>query len=66
MVYGVILAGGKGERFWPLSRASHPKQFLKLTSGKTMLEETIDRVLPIIPYDNVRIVTSESMKQFIT
>jgi mannose-1-phosphate guanylyltransferase len=65
LVYGVILAGGKGERFWPLSRASHPKQFLRLTSGKTMLEETIDRVLPIIPYDNVRIVTSDSMKQFI-
>ncbi len=65
MVYGVILAGGKGERFWPLSRASHPKQFLKLTSSRTMLEETIHRVLPIIPYENVRIVTSESMKHFI-
>jgi mannose-1-phosphate guanylyltransferase len=65
VVYGVILAGGKGERFWPLSRASRPKQFLKLTSGKTMLEETIDRVLPLIPMDKIRIVTSRSLSDFI-
>lgn len=65
MVYGVILAGGKGERFWPLSRADLPKQFLKLTSDKTMLQETIDRVLPLIPIENIRIVTSSEMRQFI-
>ncbi len=63
MLYGVILAGGKGERFWPLSRADRPKQFLRLISGKTMIEETIDRVLPLIPIDNLRIVTSRSMSQ---
>jgi mannose-1-phosphate guanylyltransferase len=44
--YSVIIAGGKGERFWPLSRLDRPKQFLQLTSNKTMLEETIDRVKP--------------------
>ncbi|MEW6411518.1 MAG: sugar phosphate nucleotidyltransferase [Candidatus Zixiibacteriota bacterium] len=65
MVYGVILAGGKGERFWPLSRAERPKQFLRLTSEKTMLEETISRVLPLIPHENIRIVTGESMTRFI-
>lgn len=65
MVYGVVLAGGKGERFWPLSRTDKPKQFLKLTSEKMMLVETIDRVLPIIPYENIRIVTSRSMSPFI-
>ena len=65
MLYGVILAGGKGERFWPVSRASRPKQFLKLTSDKTMLEETIDRILPLIPIKNVRIITSRSMSKFI-
>lgn len=65
MVYGVILAGGKGERFWPLSRAERPKQFLRLTSDKTMLEETIERVLPLIPVENIRIVTSEHMGKFI-
>jgi len=65
VVYGVILAGGKGERFWPLSRADRPKQFLKLTSDKPMLQETIDRVLPLIPIENIRIVTSSEMRQFI-
>lgn len=65
MIYGVILAGGKGERFWPLSRAEKPKQFLKLTSDKTMLRETIDRVLPLIPIENIRIVTNHSMCQYI-
>ena len=43
----VILAGGIGERFWPISRSSSPKQLLKLISSKTMLEETIDRVAPL-------------------
>ncbi|MCK4633187.1 MAG: mannose-1-phosphate guanylyltransferase, partial [candidate division Zixibacteria bacterium] len=60
-----ILAGGKGERFWPLSRISNPKQFLKLTSDRTMLEETIDRILPLIPIEQVRIVTGQSMRDFI-
>ncbi len=65
MIYGVVLAGGKGERFWPLSRSERPKQFLKLTSDKMMLVETMDRVLPIIPTENFRIVTSRSMETFI-
>ena len=65
MVYGIILAGGRGERFWPLSRINRPKQFLKLTSDKMMLEETIDRVLPLIPMENIRIVTNESMRDII-
>ena len=65
MNYGVILAGGRGERFWPLSRVDKPKQFLRLTSDKTMLEETIERVAPLIPIDNIRIVSGESMSQHI-
>ena len=65
MIYSIVLAGGKGERFWPLSRSERPKQFLKLTSEKMMLVETIDRVLPIVPYERVRIVTSKSMETFI-
>jgi len=66
VLYGVILAGGKGERFWPVSRTSRPKQFLKLTSARMMLEETIDRVLPLIPTENIRIITSGTMSRFIT
>jgi mannose-1-phosphate guanylyltransferase len=63
LIYGVILAGGRGERFWPLSRAHHPKQLLKLISDKTMLQETIDRVLPLIPIEKILVVTSEDMTQ---
>ena len=65
MIYSIVLAGGKGERFWPLSRSARPKQFLKLTSDKMMLVETIDRVEELIPYDRCRIVTSKSMEAFI-
>lgn len=65
MVYGVILAGGRGERFWPLSRVDKPKQFLKLTSDRTMLEETILRIKPLIPLQNVRVVSGESMSEHI-
>jgi len=65
LVYGVILAGGRGERFWPLSRIDKPKQFLKLTSDKTMLEETILRIEPFIPMQNVRVVSGESMSEHI-
>jgi len=65
VIYGVVLAGGRGERFWPLSRRDRPKQFLKLTSDKTMLDQTIDRVRPLIPKENIRIVTNQAMSQFI-
>lgn len=65
VVYGVIMAGGRGERFWPLSRIRRPKQFLKLTSDKTMLAETIERVGPLIPLSHIRIVTGESMTKLI-
>ncbi len=61
MIYGVILAGGKGERFWPLSRGHRPKQLLKLISDKTMLQETIDRILPLIPQERIFVVTSENI-----
>ncbi len=66
MIYGVVLAGGRGERFWPLSRKERPKQFLKLISDKTMIEETIERVRPFIPMEHIRIVTSDLMKDTIT
>lgn len=65
MNYAVILAGGKGERFWPLSRVGHPKQLLEITSNKTMLQETIDRVSDFIPTDKTLIVTGENLKNII-
>jgi mannose-1-phosphate guanylyltransferase len=66
MIYGVVMAGGKGERFWPLSRESQPKQMLKITSDKTMLQETIDRVVDFIPLPRIRIVTGEELRDSIS
>ena len=57
-LYALILAGGSGERFWPLSRRARPKQLLKLVSGKTLLEETIDRLDGLVPRERVLILTN--------
>ncbi len=65
MNYAVILAGGKGERFWPLSRTQHPKQLLHVTSKKTMLQETIDRVKDFIPVERTKVVAGENIKKAI-
>ncbi|MFO7861226.1 MAG: mannose-1-phosphate guanylyltransferase [Desulfosalsimonas sp.] len=54
-LFGIILAGGKGERFWPMSRGNRPKQLLPIISDKTMLEETVERLEGFI--DNERIFT---------
>ena len=60
------MAGGAGERFWPLSRRRRPKQLLKLTNPDTsMLQEAIDRIAPVIPPDRVFIITSEILQQVI-
>lgn len=55
----VIMAGGIGTRFWPLSKASHPKQFIDiLGTGKTLIQQTVDRMSNLVPYENIWIVTS--------
>jgi mannose-1-phosphate guanylyltransferase len=53
----LIMAGGKGERFWPKSRARHPKQLLNLTGNGSMIQETVRRITPIVPTDNIYIIT---------
>lgn len=55
--FAVIMAGGKGTRFWPLSRPQRPKQMLKLLTSKTLVRETVDRVAPIYDRRNVLVVT---------
>lgn len=62
MIYSVIIAGGKGERFWPFSTRENPKQLLRLFSDKTMLEDTIDRVAELVPREQTLIVTGENIK----
>ncbi|NEQ37722.1 MAG: mannose-1-phosphate guanylyltransferase [Okeania sp. SIO3I5] len=61
----VILAGGKGERFWPLSRKHRPKQFLSLDgSGKSLLQATADRLLPLSNgWDGLWVVTSAMLAE---
>lgn len=58
--YAVIMAGGIGSRFWPISRTSHPKQFIDiLGTGKTLIQSTYDRFKKIVPEENIFIVTNE-------
>jgi mannose-1-phosphate guanylyltransferase len=57
-VYVVIMAGGSGTRFWPLSRRKTPKQLLDLFGGATLLEQTVDRVRGIVPPERIYIFTN--------
>ncbi|MDD5431414.1 MAG: mannose-1-phosphate guanylyltransferase [Candidatus Omnitrophica bacterium] len=59
MIYSVILSGGVGSRFWPLSRSSQPKQFLNLCSNKPMIEQTILRLKPLVSKNNFYIATNK-------
>lgn len=57
--YCVIMAGGVGSRFWPMSRSAYPKQFLDfLGTGRTLLQQTYDRFLAICPTENILVVTN--------
>src|SRR5947208_1038505 len=57
-IYALILAGGSGERFWPLRRKARPKQLLRLVSQKTLLEETIARIEGLVPPDRILVLTN--------
>ena len=64
--YCVIMAGGVGSRFWPFSRADKPKQFLDFFgTGRSLLQMTVDRFRPIVPIENMFIVTNIAYKQTI-
>jgi mannose-1-phosphate guanylyltransferase/mannose-6-phosphate isomerase len=56
-LYAVILAGGSGTRFWPLSRELYPKQLLKVLSDQTLIQQTAQRVDPMIQADRIYVVT---------
>jgi mannose-1-phosphate guanylyltransferase/mannose-6-phosphate isomerase len=60
-VYAVILAGGSGTRFWPLSRETCPKQMLQIVGEDTLLRQTLKRINGLVPPQNIWLVTTEDM-----
>lgn len=62
-LYAVILAGGAGTRFWPVSRKSKPKQFLNITGKGTLFQETIRRISQRIVNENIFVVTNENYRR---
>lgn len=61
MLHAVIMAGGSGTRFWPLSRQDLPKQFLKISSDRSLIQAAYDRCQPLIPGERFWVVTNQSM-----
>ena len=61
MQYAVIMAGGSGTRFWPLSTTENPKQCLSLITNKPLIQETIERLLPLFPKENIYIATNQKL-----
>jgi len=57
-IYALILAGGSGERFWPLSRRARPKQLLRLVADQTLLEQTVARLEGLVPRERILILTN--------
>lgn len=65
-ITAVIMAGGRGERFWPKSRNSCPKQFLSLTSDReTMIQKTVKRLSPLVASEDIYIVTNAAYKELV-
>lgn len=65
-MYHVIMCGGVGSRFWPMSTTKTPKQFLKLIDNKSLLRLTVDRLLEISSPENIVLVTSHNYKKLIS
>ena len=61
--YAVILAGGRGERFWPVGRVSRPKQFVSLFGGKPLIRHAVDRLEGLIPVERILVVTNRDLVQ---
>ncbi len=59
--YAVIMAGGKGERFWPLSTSTHPKQLLALVGDKPLIAQAVDRLEGLVPPENIFVVTNAEL-----
>jgi mannose-1-phosphate guanylyltransferase len=55
----IIMAGGRGERFWPVSREKTPKQLITLLGHRSFLQQAVERVLPLVPARNILVITNE-------
>jgi len=64
--YAVVMAGGKGKRFWPFSRRDNPKQFLSLITTRSLIEETIKRLSPIFKKDRILVVTARKFVNLVS
>src|SRR5436190_5586394 len=64
--YPVILAGGRGTRFWPLSRKRRAKQLLALDGKKTMIQQTVSRLLPLAPAKRFWVITNQDLHREVT
>jgi mannose-1-phosphate guanylyltransferase len=56
----IIMAGGRGERFWPVSREKTPKQLIRLLADRSFLQQAVDHVLPLVPLKNILVITTEA------
>lgn len=57
MLHAIVMAGGSGTRFWPKSRRHRPKQLLRLSGDRTMIQETVDRIAPMVPPERILVIT---------
>src|ERR1041385_6928700 len=63
--YGVILAGGRGTRFWPRSRKSSAKQVLNVVGDRSLIQATVDRLSPVIPPERLWVLTNHHLRDTI-
>ena len=59
--YAIILSGGSGERFWPLSTPDRPKQFLSVFGGKSLIRQSVDRLAGLVPPERILVVTADAL-----
>src|SRR5690348_2307141 len=64
-LHAVILAGGSGTRLWPLSTQQYPKQFLPLPNGKSLIQETLARITPLVSPEQTWVVTGRNMAELV-
>src|SRR5580658_7980841 len=61
-LYGLILAGGRGTRFWPRSRRSNAKQVLKIFGERSLIQQTVDRLSPVIAPERLWVLTNDHLR----